>query len=104
MRGREMSATIAMRTELEERGYSFGRELAAALVLAGDRFGRDRQAMREMTAVAAREMRKAVEWLREGELPDPLVADYERSCRTGFQTTLHALIHHHSTADSTRVA
>ncbi len=87
-----MSSIIAMRTELEERANEFGRELAAALVLAGERAGRDRQMMREMTAVAAREMRKAVEWLREGALPERLVEDYEHACRKGFQTTLHALM------------
>ncbi len=87
-----MSTVIAMRTELEERGHDFGRELAAALVLAGERADRDRQLMREMTAVAAGEMRKAVEWLRENTLPEQFIAEYERACRKGFQSTLHALM------------
>ncbi len=64
--------------------------LAQALVLAGEHAGRDRDMMREMIAVAASEMRKAVAWLREGELPEKLVADYERACRKGFQAALHA--------------
>jgi hypothetical protein len=85
-----MSAVIAIRSELEQRGDDFGRELAAALVLAGEHAGRDRSLMREMTAVAAHEMRKAVGWLREGALPDRLIADYERACRKGFEATLHA--------------
>lgn len=85
-----MSAVIAIRSELEQRGDDFGRELAAALVLAGEKAGRDRNLMREMTAVAANEMRKAVAWLREGELPAKLIAEYERACRKGFQAVLHA--------------
>ncbi len=78
-----------MRNKLDERGRYFGGELAVALVLAGKRTGRDRQKMREMAAVAAREMRAAVEWLRQGALPETLVNDYEHACREGFQTTLH---------------
>jgi hypothetical protein len=84
-----MSAVIAIRSELEVRGDDFGRELAAALVLAGERSGRDRGLMREMTAVAANEIRKAVAWLREGEIPERLIADYERACRKGFAAVLH---------------
>jgi hypothetical protein len=85
-----MSAVIAIRSELEQRGDDFGRELGQALVLAGERAGRDREMMREMTAVAASEMQRAVAWLREGALPEKLIAEYERSCRKGFQTALHA--------------
>jgi hypothetical protein len=85
-----MSAVIAIRSELEERGNDFGRELASALILAGERSGRDRGLMREMTAVAANEIRKAVAWLREGEIPGKLIADYERACRKGFEAVLHA--------------
>ncbi len=85
-----MSAVATIRTELEERGDAFGRELGAALVLAGEQSGRDRDLMREMTAVAANEMRTAVEWLRDGTLPEKLVADYERACRNGFRSALHA--------------
>ena len=76
-------------SELQLRGNEFGRELAAALVLAGDRAERDHQVMREMTAVAAREMRNAVEWLRGSGLPEQIVADYDRACRKGFQAELH---------------
>ena len=85
-----MSAVIAIRSELEERGEDFGKELAAALVLAGERAGRDPSMMRAMTAVAAHEMRKAAAWLVDGAIPDRLVADYERACRKGFETVLHA--------------
>jgi hypothetical protein len=85
-----MCAVVTIRTELEERGDEFGRELGAALVLAGEQAGRDRELMREMTAVAANEMRKAVEWLRDGTLPENLIADYERACRNGFRSALHA--------------
>lgn len=85
-----MSEAVEMRlSELQERADEFGRELAAALILAGEEGGRDRGLMREMTAVAAREMRAAVDWLREGGLPVALVADYERACRNGFQAELH---------------
>ncbi len=84
-----MSAVLAIRTELEQRAEEFGRELAWALVLAGERAGRDRRIMREMTAVAGREMRAAVEWLRVGDLPERIVQDYERACRKGFQAELH---------------
>ncbi len=85
-----MSTVIAIRSELEQRGEDFGRELGTALVLAGERAGRDRHLMHEMIAVAANEMRKASAWLRDGAIPDKLVADYERACRKGFETALHA--------------
>jgi len=85
-----MSAVIAIRSELEQRGDDFGRELASALVLAGERSGRDAGLMREMTAIAASEIKKAIAWLREGDLPEKLIAEYERACRKGFQTVLHA--------------
>jgi hypothetical protein len=85
-----MSAVIAIRSELEQRGDDFGRELASALVLAGERGDRDPGLMREMTAVAASEIRKAIAWLREGELPEKMIADYERACRKGFEAVLHA--------------
>jgi hypothetical protein len=85
-----MSAIIAIRSEIEGRGYEFGRELGAALVLAGDRAGRDRALMHEMTAVAANEMRKSAEWLRECALPEKLIAEYDSACREGFRTALHA--------------
>jgi hypothetical protein len=87
------SATVVM-SELQQRGDDFGRELAAALILAGERAGRDRDLMREMTAIAAREMRVAVDWLREGNLPERLVNDYERACRNGFRSALHRAIEH----------
>lgn len=85
-----MSAVIAIQSEIQERGSEFGRELGAALVLAGERAGRDRELMREMTAVAAGEMRKSAEWLRECALPEKLIADYDGACREGFRTALHA--------------
>ncbi len=85
-----MSAVIAIRSELEQRGDDFGRELGAALVLAGERAGRDGAVMREMIAVAAGEMRKAGAWLRDCAIPDKLIADYDRACRKGFQAALHA--------------
>jgi hypothetical protein len=84
-----MSSVVAIRSELEQRAAEFGRELAAALMLAGEQCGRDRAMMREMTAVAAGEMRKAVDWLRQGELPEPVVADYEAACRAAFESMLH---------------
>jgi hypothetical protein len=63
-----MSSVVAIRSELEQRAAEFGRE---------------------MTAVAAGEMRKAVDWLRQGELPEPVVADYEAACRAAFESMLH---------------
>ncbi len=85
-----MSTAVATPlSELETRGDEFGRELAVALVLAGERADRDHATMRAMTAVAAREMRAAVDYLRAAELPQHLVHDYERACRNGFQAELH---------------
>lgn len=78
-------STLSPTTELEQRGDAFGRELASALVLAGERSGGDGRLMREMAGVAVGEVRKSVRYLADQGLPDSLVLEYEHACRTGFE-------------------
>ncbi len=74
--------------EFEQRGAEYGAELAAALALAGTRADGDRAIVNEMAKVAVHEINAAVEWLRQGDLPESLVSNYERACRTGFRDEL----------------
>jgi len=89
---------------IEERADAFGRELAAALVLAGDRAGRDRAMMRAMTAVAGSEMRRAIEHFHANEIPAVMVERFERACRSGFQAELHSALANWQDAGSAQAA
>jgi hypothetical protein len=102
-----MSAVAGTVGEFEQRGADYGAELAAALALAGNRADGDRNLVTDMAQVAVREIVSAVAWLREGGLPDSMIADYEHACRKGFRDELLRLtgrLHVEDTTDAGRIA
>ena len=83
-----MSGAITGQNELQRRGADYGRELASALVLAVSRGRGDRVEEKAMTRVVLREIRRAVDWLRESGLESALVDQYERACRLACKDEL----------------
>jgi hypothetical protein len=73
--------------QFRQIGAEYGRDLAAALLLAVDR-GADREAEHEMAQIVLREIGAAVQRLRETGLPELLVATYERACRQSCREEL----------------
>lgn len=78
--------------EIEQSGYEYGKELAAALVLASRRAHGDRVAKREMAQIVLREIGASVEALRVSSAPLLLVAAYDEACRTGVREELERSI------------
>jgi predicted HAD superfamily phosphohydrolase len=74
--------------EIEQSGYEYGAELAAALVLASSRPDADIRMKREMAQIVLREIDSAVDTLRDGMAPLLLVACYEQACRAGVRDEL----------------
>ena len=74
--------------EIEQSGLEYGKELAAALVLASNRTGADIQTKREMAQIVLREIDSAVETLRKSSAPLILIATYEQACRAGVRDEL----------------
>ena len=74
--------------EIEQSGYEYGTELAAALLLASSRLDADSGIKREMAQIVLREIDSAVANLRNGRAPLLLVASYEQACRTGVRDEL----------------
>jgi hypothetical protein len=102
-----MSAVAGKFGELGQRGAAYGAELAAALALAGERANGDGRIVKQMAEIAVREIRSAVDYLREGGLPDAIVGEYEFACRKGFRDELLKLtgrVHVEDTTDAGRVA
>lgn len=75
-------------TEIEQSGYEYGSELAAALLLASSRADTDIRMKREMAQIVLREIGSAVDMLRDGKAPLLLVASYEQACRAGVRDEL----------------
>lgn len=74
--------------EIQQSGQEYGKELAAALVLASNRIGADTAAKREMAQIVLREIDSAVETLRKSSAPLLLIAAYEQACRAGVKEEL----------------
>ena len=79
-------------TEIEQSGYEYGKELAAALVLASHRARGDLATKREMAQIVLREIGAAVQALRGSSAPLLLVAAYDRACRAGVREELERSI------------
>ena len=75
-------------TEIEQSGYEYGTELAAALVLASRRADADVETKRQMAQIVLREIGSAVDTLRHSPAPLILVAAYEQACRAGVRDEL----------------
>ena len=80
--------------EIEESGYEYGAELAAALVLASSRPDADVEMKRDMAKIVLREIDTAVTTLRRGYAPMLLVASYEEALRAGVRDGLQRGMQH----------
>lgn len=74
--------------ELERSGREYGRELAAALVLASSRVGNHPELKREMSQIVVREILKSAADMRTASVAEPLVRAYELACRAGVRCEL----------------
>lgn len=83
-----MSELVRRRArQFRQIGAEYGRDLAAALLLAVER-GADRDDEHEMARIVLREIDAAVGRFRAARLPDFLVATYERACRESCRAEL----------------
>jgi hypothetical protein len=73
--------------QFRQIGAEYGRDLAAALLMAVER-GADRGVEHEMAQIVLREINAAAARLRAARLPELLVAAYERACRESCRTEL----------------
>jgi hypothetical protein len=82
--------TVEMHTEAEVRrqGGEYGRELAAALLLASSRGDADRALKAEMARIVLRQISAAVETLEDAAFPAHLVGLYESAAREGVRDEL----------------
>ena len=71
-------------------GAEYGRDLAAALVLASARSGEDRATVRAMARIVLREIAAAVDKVRDASIPAPLAKAYEQACRASVRSELMA--------------
>ena len=79
-------------TQMRQIGAEYGRDLAAALLLAVERDPADLAVERKMTAIVLREIGAAVQRLCDASLPELFVAIYERACRESCRVELLAAI------------
>jgi hypothetical protein len=75
-------------SEIEQSGYEYGTELAAALVLASHRVETDLETKRQMAQLVLREISASVDALRATRTPLVLVSAYEQACREGVRKEL----------------
>jgi len=79
--------------QFRQIGAEYGRDLAAALLLAVER-GADRDIEHDMAQIVLREINAAVDRLRTARMPELLVAAYERACRESCRAQLLPVIAH----------
>ena len=70
-------------TALNDRGRELGSNLGAALILAAERHGRDREFARELVRIVVREIEVAADRLRMAGLSAPVIEAYRSACREG---------------------
>ena len=83
-----MSSRVERFEEVRRLGGEFGRELAAALMLASNRANAERALQRQMARIVLRQIALAVEKLENAAFPADLVALYERAAREGVRDEL----------------
>ncbi|MGH6923499.1 MAG: hypothetical protein ACRED5_07140 [Propylenella sp.] len=83
-----MSSRIQRFEEVCRLGGEFGRELAAALMLASGRGNADRALQRQMARIVLRQIAVAVEKLENAAYPAKLIRAYERAAREGVLNEL----------------
>jgi len=81
-------SNVAQAQEIQKLGREFGRELAAALVLASEQAGDDRNLTRQMARLVLLQIEGAVRKLRDAAFPRDLLAVYEKACREGVHAEL----------------
>jgi hypothetical protein len=82
-----MSSRVHRFQEVRRLGGEYGRELAAALVLASSRTA-DRALKRQMARIVLRQIAAAVEKLKNAAFPAELTLVYERAARQGVHEEL----------------
>jgi len=78
-----MSSQLHAHDTVRRIGLEYGRELAAALLLATRRNDADTGMTRRMAQIVVREIAAAVAKLQAAALSDEVVATYERAARDG---------------------
>ena len=81
-------STANTEKEVRRRGNEYGRELAAALVLASSRGNPDRAMKRQMAQIVLDQIEPAVEALKNGAFPERRIQIYERAVRSGVHEEL----------------
>jgi hypothetical protein len=74
--------------EVRRRGSEYGRDLAAALVLASSREGADRALKAEMAKIVLNQIEGAVRKLEDASFPSDIVVLYESAAREGVRAEL----------------
>jgi hypothetical protein len=83
-----MTSRVLTGEEVRRRGSEYGRELAAALVLASSRKDADRGLKAEMAKLVLHQIEGAVRKLADASFPPEIVALYESAAREGVRTEL----------------
>ncbi len=83
-----MARIIHTEAEVRRLGSEYGRELAAALVLASSRPDADVTMKRQMARIVLREIGTVVRQLKDASFPVELAALYESSARAGVRDEL----------------
>jgi len=83
-----MSRRVHTTRELHRIGKDYGKELAAALVLASSRDGADRALKRQMAQIVHKLIEGAVRDLTNIAFPIDLILIYERGVREGVREEL----------------
>lgn len=83
-----MSSGVHSVDDIRRLGSEYGRDLAAALVLASDRAGDDRALKRQMAGLVLGEIAAALEKLRNAAISSDLIEVYERGAREGVRDEL----------------
>jgi hypothetical protein len=83
-----MTVDTYTETEFRQHGSEYGRELAAALVLASSRGNADRALKAEMARIVLGQIESAVRTLEDAAFPSDLIALYESAARQGVRDEL----------------
>lgn len=83
-----MLNAVEREQQVRRLGSAFGRDLAAALVLASRRPGADRALTRQMSQIVVREIDAAILKLRKAAFPAALTESYARGAKEGVRDEL----------------
>jgi hypothetical protein len=83
-----MLSAVEREQQVRRLGNAYGRDLAAALVLASSQPGADRGLKRQMSQIVVREIDAAILKLRKGAFPAELTEIYARGAKEGVRDEL----------------